>query len=159
MHVKALVVACCGSCSYFRTTHYRTNISEEFKEKFMLSRTSILLALVLILVGLPVDAASAEGMPSLDLPPGIEEQAQPLLLAMMERMQDSGMSPEMMMLMMQDMQTMVDVLPPGIFLQLLELMPQLDMADMMFLHQQMHQGDLLQQLPGQILLFVKNLVD
>jgi hypothetical protein len=125
----------------------------------MLSKTSILLAMVLILVGIPVGAASAEGMPSLDLPPGIEEQAQPLLMAMMERMQDSGMSQEMMMQMMQDMQTMADQLPPGIFLQLLKLMPQLDMADMVFLHQQMHQGDLLQQPPGQILLFVKNLVD
>lgn len=130
----------------------------------MIRRTSILLATVLILAGISVGAASADVMPSLDLPPGIEAQAQPLLMAMMARMQQSGMSHEQQHMMMDDMQTMANLslaerLPPGIFLQILELMPQLDMADMMALHQQMHQGDLLQQPPGQILLFVRNLAE
>ena len=42
---------------------------------------------------------------------------------------------------MADMQMMADQLPPGIFLQILRLMSQLDMEDMMFL-QQIHMGDL-----------------
>ena len=53
--------------------------------------------------------------------------------------------------MMADMQMMADQLPPGIFLQILRLMSQLDMEDMMFLHQQIHMGDLLQQPRSQIL--------
>jgi len=123
----------------------------------MIRRTSILLATVLILAGISVGAVSADGMPSLDLPPGIEAQAQPLLMAMMDRMEDSGMSPQQRDMMMQEMQTIVDQLPPGIFLNILELMPQLNMPDMMFLHNQLIRGDLLQQPPGQILLFVRNL--
>ena len=101
--------------------------------------------------------AAAEGMPSLDLPPGIEAQAQPLIQDMMERMSSMpGMTEEMMMQHMQHMQTMADELPTGVFLNILKLMPQLEMPDMMLLHQEM-QGDLLQQPPGQILKFVKSL--
>ena len=55
-----------------------------------------------------------------------------------------GLSPEQMEMMMADMQMMADQLPPGIFLQILRLMSQLDMEDMMFLHQQIHMGDLQQ---------------
>jgi hypothetical protein len=96
-------------------------------------------------------------MPMLELPPGIADLAQPLLEAMMEHMQQMGISPEQMELMMADMQTMADSLPPGIFLEILKLMPQLNMEEMMSLHQQMHQGDLLQQAPGEILVFVRRL--
>ena len=121
----------------------------------MFRGTSILFALVLVLAGISVGAASAAEMPSLDLPPGIEAQAQPLIKDMMERM--SGM-PEMTgEMMMQHMQTMADELPPGIFLNLLKLMPQLDMDGMMTLHKAMTQDDLMQQPPGQILKFVKGL--
>lgn len=128
----------------------------------MIRRTSILVAMVLILAGISVGAASADSMPALDLPPGIEDQAQPLLEDMSARMQQMGMTHEHMTheqqhMMMENMQAMADQLPPGIFLQILALMPQLDMADMMLLHQEMHQGDLLQQSPGQILLFVQDL--
>ena len=124
----------------------------------MFRRTSVLLTLVLMLAGISVGAASADGMPSLNLPPGIEAQAQPLLMDMMERMSSMpGMTDEMMMQHMQHMQTMADELPPGIFLNLLKLMPQLDMPDMMTLHKAMTQGDLMQQPPGQILIFVQNL--
>ena len=93
----------------------------------------------------------------LDLPPGIAAQAQPLLMAMMTHMQQMGLSLEQMEMMMADMQMMADQLPPGIFLQILRLMSQLDMEDMMFLHQQIHMGDLLQQPPGQILTFILEL--
>lgn len=93
----------------------------------------------------------------LNLPPGIADQAQPLLVEMMAHMQQMGMSPEQMEMMMADMQMMADQLPPGIFLKLLELMLQLDMEEMMTLHQQIHQGALLQQPPGQILTFVLEL--
>jgi hypothetical protein len=111
-----------------------------------------------VLVGISVGAASAAEMPSLDLPPGIEAQSQPLLDDMMERMSNMpGMTDKMMMQHMLHMQTMADELPPGIFLNLLKLMPELDMPDMMALHEAMTQGDLMQQPPGQILKFVKNL--
>ena len=62
-----------------------------------------------------------------------------------------------MSMMMAHMQTMVDTLPPGIFLKVLKLALELDMNEMMTLHQAMHQGDLLQQPPDQILKFVKDL--
>jgi hypothetical protein len=122
----------------------------------MIRRTSILLALVLILVGISVGAASADNT-MLNLPPGIEDQAHPLLMVMMERMAEPDMSEMDKPMMMQDMQAMANQLPPGVFLQLLELMPQLEMADMMFLHGEM--PGLMQQPPGQILLLVRNLAE
>jgi hypothetical protein len=121
-------------------------------------RTSLALAVLVILTGVFTGTVSADNT-MLDLPPGIEQQAQPLLAAMMERMALSGMSPQQRDMMMHDMQTIVDQLPPGIFLRILELMPELTMPDMMFLHQELIQGDLLQQPPGQILLFVRDLAE
>ena len=47
----------------------------------------------------------------------------------------------------------IDLLPPGIFLQLLELMPQLEMPEMMAVHQQVIQ----QAPPGQILILARDL--
>lgn len=123
----------------------------------MLRKISVIALVAFVLAALPASLAFADGMPGLDLPPGITAQAQPHLDAMMQRMQQNGMSHEQMHMMMSDMQTMADQLPPGIFLQLLKLMPELDMQEMMALHQQMHQGDLLQQPPGQILKYVKQL--
>jgi hypothetical protein len=118
---------------------------------------SILLVLTVLFIGIPAGAASAEGMPSLDLPPGIAAQAQPLVAAMMARMQQMGMSPAQMQMMMADMQALANQLPPGIFLQLLRLMPQLDRSDMMELHRQIRQEGLLLEPPGQILVVVKHL--
>jgi hypothetical protein len=112
---------------------------------------------VLALVLASVGSVSAQEMPTLKLPPGIAAQAQPLLEAMMAHMQQMDLSPEQMEMMMADMQMMVDQLPPGIFLQILRLMSQLGMEDMMFLHQQIHMGGLLQQPPGQILIAVLEL--
>ena len=109
----------------------------------MLRRILLSLLFVLALVLVSVGSVSAQEMPMLDLPHGIAAQAQPLLMAMMTHMQQMGLSLEQMM--MADMQMMADQLPPGIFLQILRLMSQLDMEDMMFLHQQIHMGDLLQQ--------------
>ena len=123
----------------------------------MLRRMLLSLLFVLALVLVSVGSVSAQEMPMLDLPPGIAAQAQPLLMAMMTHMQQMGLSLEQMEMMMADMQMMADQLPPGIFLQILRLMSQLDMEDMMFLHQQIHMGDLLQQPPGQILTFILEL--
>ncbi|MDT8322283.1 MAG: hypothetical protein RQ826_17335 [Xanthomonadales bacterium] len=117
----------------------------------------LVLVLVLALAGLSTGVASAQAMPALDLPPGIADQAQPHLEAMMAHMEQMGMSEMEMEMMMADMQIMADQLPPGIFLQLLQLMPELMMEEMMSLHQQLHQGDLLQQPPGEILLAVQAL--
>ena len=65
-------------------------------------------------------------MPMLDLPPGIAAQAQPAH-GDDDDMQQMGLSLEQMEMMMADMQMMADQLPPGIFLQILRLMSQLDM--------------------------------
>ena len=124
----------------------------------MLRRLFISSLLALSLVGVSVGWVSAQEMPMLDLPPGIAKQAQPLLEQMMHHMQQMDLSPEQMEMMMADMQMMVEQLPPGIFLQLLRLMLQLEMEEMMMLHQEMHQGALIQQPPGQILVFVRGLV-
>lgn len=123
----------------------------------MITRLSLLLVLILALAGLSAGPVSAQTAPALDLPPGIAIQAQPYLEAMMARMQQMGMSPMQMEMMMADMQEMVDILPPGIFLQILQLMSELTMPEMMQLHQQLQQGDLLQQPPGQILVIVRAL--
>ena len=117
-----------------------------------------LLVLTIVFTALPVGVASAQGIAHLNLPPGIETQAQPLIASMMERMQQSGMSSTQMEMMMADMQTIVDELPPGIFLQLLQLMPQLEMSEMMSIHQEIHQGGLLELPPGEILNFVKSFI-
>jgi hypothetical protein len=125
----------------------------------MFRRVWIVLLVIVLLGVLPAGLASAQQMPSpLDLPPGIAAEAEPLLMAMMEHMQQMGMSMEQMEMMMADMQAMAEQLPPGIFLELLKLMPQLGMDQMMALHEQMHQGDLLQQSPGQILSYVQKLI-
>lgn len=123
----------------------------------MLRRMFVSTLLVLVLVVVSAGSASAQEVPMIDLPPGIAAQAQPLLETMMAHMQQMGMSPEQMEMMMNDMQGMADQLPPGIFLKLLKLMLQLDMEEMIALHQQIHQGTLLQQSPGQILIFVLQL--
>jgi hypothetical protein len=100
--------------------------------------------------------ASADGTPSLDLPPGIEKQALILIAEHMQRMQEMGMSHDMQM-MMKHLQNLADRLPPGIFLQFLRLINQLEKPEMMILHQQVHHGDLLDQPPGQVLTFVQEL--
>ena len=123
----------------------------------MIRRISFMVVLSLVLAGFTAGVVSADAMLSLNLPPGIAKQAQPLFAEMMERMQQMDMDHGQMHDMMAHMQTMADELPPGIFLQILELMLQIDMPDMMTLHQQMHQGDLLQQPPGQILKVVRQL--
>ena len=120
----------------------------------MFRRISFMVVLSLVLAGFTAGVVSADAVSSLNLPPGIAKQAQPLIAEMMQQMDmDHGQMHDMMA----HMQTMADELPPGIFLQILELMLQIDMPDMMTLHQQMHQGDLLQQPPGQILKVVRQL--
>lgn len=109
------------------------------------------LVLALTIGALPIGTAAAQEGAALDLPPGIATRARPLLEDMMGRMRQLGMSAEQRQMMMADMQAIADQLPPGIFLQLLELMPRLDMQEMLALHQQLRQGSLLQQPPGQVL--------
>lgn len=124
----------------------------------MIRKLSLFLILLLLAVaGLSAGVASAQTMPALDLPPGIAAQAQPYLEAMMAHMEQMGMSEMEMEMMMADMQMVVDALPPGIFLQILQLMSELTMPEMMSLHEQLHQGDLLQQPPGQVLRTVLDL--
>ena len=123
----------------------------------MIGRFAITLTLALTLIAASVVGASAQAAPGLNLPPGIAKQAQPMLADMMAHMEQMGMSSEQIPMMVADMQTMADQLPPGIFLQLLRLMSQLDMSTMMTLHQQMHEGTLLLQPPGQILRYVRQL--
>lgn len=115
------------------------------------------LILALVLVAPAVEPAAAQPGSELDLPPGIAKQAQPLIDDMREHMQQMGMSAQQIQMMMADMQMVVNQLPPGIFLQLLKIMPQLDMPEMMALHQQLHDGALLQQPPGQILRVARDL--
>lgn len=123
----------------------------------MIARVILLLALVLSVLGFTGASAAAQEMSILNLPPGIAKQAQPLLQDMMSQMQQMNLSPEQMEMMMADMQAMANQLPPGIFLQLLEVMSQLDMSEMMQLHQALHNGGLLQAPPGQILRFAREL--
>lgn len=118
---------------------------------------AIFLALITALVVLPAGSAFAQTPSGLNLPPGIAAQAEPLLIAMTAHMESTGMSSEEIQTMSADMQTLAAQLPPGIFLQILRVMPRLDMAAMMTFHQQIEQGQLLQQPPGQILTFVFNL--
>lgn len=124
----------------------------------MIKRLTIVAILVLTLLSASVLGASAQAAPTLNLPPGIAAQAQPLLDAMMVHMQQMGMTQADMQSMMADMQTLADQLPPGIFLQVLQLMPQLDMSGMMAFHQAVEQGNLLQQPPGQVLRFAQSLL-
>ena len=117
-----------------------------------------ILVLLVLLIGPLSSITTAQGVMLPDLPPGIARQAQPLLAAMMQHMQEMGMMPEQMEMMMADMQMMVDRLPPGIFLQVLQLMPQLEMEEMMLVHQLIREGGLLEAPPGQIVVLIRSLL-
>jgi hypothetical protein len=135
----------------------KTKSAEGRKGEYMIHKILASLILAGALLGLSGGAALANGTPTLELPPGIQKQAEPLVERMMEHMKGMGMSQGQMELMMADMQRMADQLPPGIFLQLLELMPQLDMDDMMSLHQEIREGGLLDGPPGRVISFVRRL--
>jgi hypothetical protein len=62
-----------------------------------------------------------------------------------------------MQILMADMQTAVDQLPPGTFLEILQPMSQLEMSEMMYLHQPLNRGGLLERPPGQVLELVQEL--
>ena len=123
----------------------------------MFRKVTLLLFLALALVGRPTGAEAAQDATWLDLPPGIAAQAEPIHEAMMARCQRAGMSPEHMRMMMADLQQMADQLPPGVFLQILRLMSGIDMAEMMAVHQSVREGGLLQQPPGRVVHFVREL--
>ena len=115
------------------------------------------IAILLIASSLVValGGAAAAQAPVPDLPSGIAEQAEPLVLRMIERMEGMGMSSDHVL---GHMRVLSEALPPGIFLQFLELALQLDMPGMMTLHKAVFQEGLLQQPPGEVLLFVRSLV-
>jgi hypothetical protein len=118
----------------------------------MTRKVSIALVLVLALSVLGAGAVAAQPVILEDLPPGVTKQAEPLLMEMMQRMQMMGMTEQQMQMMMADMQMMVDQLPPGVFLQLLQIMTDMDMQEMLQLHELLHGPDnLLQEPPGVIL--------
>ena len=76
----------------------------------------------------------------------------------MQRMEEIDMSEPPITMLMADMQAMTAELPPGIFLQLLQLMSALDMMEIMQIREARHGGGtLLEQPPGQILRFVREL--
>ena len=118
---------------------------------------SLALLFVLALAMVQPLAASAQDMTLRNLPPGIAAEAQPLLDAMMAQCPAAHMTPGHMAMMMADMQAMADQLPPGIFLNILQAMAQLDMEAMMAVHRAVREGGLLQQPPGEILRFVREL--
>lgn len=122
----------------------------------MIRRVTLALTLALALAVPLMGSASAQEMHP-DLPPGIAKQTQPLMMEMMTRMDTMGMSEDDMDMMMSDMQMMAEQLPPGIFLQLVQIMSQLEMDTMMEVHNAVHGGDLLEQPPGQILRTVRGL--
>lgn len=118
-----------------------------------------LLLTVVMLVAAPTGSLLAQAGPSWvqALPPGIAAQVLPILEEMHAHMMEMGMAPGEMQMMMAHMQHMAEQLPPGLFLQILKLMHELDMPAMMMFHQQIRDNNLLDQPPGQILLYVKQL--
>lgn len=127
----------------------------------MIYRISIIFALLVGLFLLPAGTVSAQSdgtMPMPDtssLPPGIAKQVESLLEQMMEKMQGMEPMPHPPMH-VEHLQALIDQLPPGILVQVLEAMLDFDMPAMMQFHQAMQDG-LLDQPPGQLLSFAKEL--
>lgn len=117
------------------------------------------MAVVLVVVALLVlpAGALADGMVPEGLPPGVHDQAHPLVSEMMAHMQAMGMSPQQTEMMMADMETMAEQLPPGVYLELLRLMNQMDAEAMMDLHAMMHSGDMAEMSPGRLVAAARNL--
>jgi hypothetical protein len=119
-------------------------------------------ALLLGLLLMPAATVSAQSggaamtMPdTASLPPGIAKKVEPLLEQMMAKMM--AMEPMAHPPMHKEhLQALIDQLPPGILVQVLEAMLQFDMPAMMQFHQAIESG-LLQQPPGQVLRFAEGL--
>ncbi len=124
--------------------------------RFYLGLASLaLMALAVIIAGRPV---AADGPQAGALPSGIEAQVSLSMQAMMDRMSEMGMPPEHMEMMRGHLQQLQAELPPGVFLQLLDLMSRMNMEQMMAFCQRLHDGDLLQGPPGQIIAAAQSLV-
>lgn len=121
-------------------------------------RRMVMVVLVAALLTLVPGGALADGMVPEGLPPGAHDQAHPLVVAMMEHMQGMDMSPQQMQMMMADMQMMAEQLPPGVYLELLRLMNQMDAESMMDLHAMMHSGDMAEMSPGSLVAAAQKLV-
>jgi non-ribosomal peptide synthetase component F len=139
------------------------------KETIMFNRISLLLALVVALLLMPAGVALAQDASTTsdghqfnlsELPPGIQKQAAVLLEELMAHHHAMHTMPghtgDMMHMHMQDIKALIDRLPPGILLQVLKALLELDMHAMMHFHHAVADG-LLDQPPGQVLNFVKSL--
>lgn len=120
----------------------------------MIQRYVLVVTLAVTLLGLVPGGVQAAA--SRTLPPGIAAQAQPLIDRMMQQCEQAGMSGDGPA-MMADMQAMANRVPPGIFLNILQAMSRLSMTKMMAVHQQIREGGLLEQPPGRILQYVRDL--
>ncbi|MCB0114479.1 MAG: hypothetical protein KDD84_10325 [Caldilineaceae bacterium] len=127
----------------------------------MVYRIAFVITLALGLFLLPAGTVSAQSHASMtmpdtsSLPPGIAKKVEPLLQQMMDKMNGmEGMSHPPAH--MQHLQALINQLPPGILIQVLEAMLEFDMPAMMQFHQAIEEG-LLSQPPGQILNFAQAL--
>jgi hypothetical protein len=137
------------------------------KETSMIHRISLIVVLTLTLILVPVGAASA-GSPSVsstfdlsNLPPGIAVKVEPLLATLLNRhgmgmAMEGGMTGGHMEAHLAQFQQMIDQLPAGILVEVLEIVVELPCMDMKPFHHAVAHG-LLDQPPGQVLTFVKAL--
>jgi hypothetical protein len=92
-----------------------------------------------------------------NLPPGIAKKVAPLLDELHHHMMEMGHECTHHHHHMGQIRELIDQLPPGILVQVLEALVQLDMKQMMAFHNAVD-DDLLEQPPGQILQAVQELV-
>jgi len=135
----------------------------------MMHRISFIFILAFALVLAPVSTGSAAShsvSSTFDLsglPPGIAVKVEPLLAELLHHMMHhhemgmgEGMSHEHMAAHLAQFQQMIDQLPPGIVVGILEILVDSPCMVMMHFHHAVEEG-LLDQPPGQILKFVKAL--
>jgi hypothetical protein len=132
----------------------------------MIHRISFIFVLALALVLAPVSTVSAASLSvstTFDLsglPPGIAVKVEPLLAKLLghhEMGMGEGMSHEHMEAHLTQFQQMIDQLPPGIVVGILEILVDSPCMVMMHFHHAVEEEGLLDQPPGQILKFVKTL--
>ena len=131
-----------------------------FTEEVLVFRRLILsglLVFVFAFAAIP-GGALADGAVPEGLPPGIQAQAHALMDEMTEHMADMNLSPDQVQMMMADMEMLAAELPPGVYLNLLRLMVQMDEESMMELHALLHNGDVASVPPGSLVAAAQKLV-
>ena len=93
-----------------------------------MKRRFVFVMLMGLVLAVPFGGVALAATPELNLPPGIQRQAEPLIAEIMARMESMGMSIGHAGA---HLQLLAEQVPPGIFLQLLTVMVQLERADMM----------------------------